>query len=106
MSETDRHVAAKNLYESGRYAEAEALCRNLLSENKEHSGALHYLGLTADHLGSRTEAIKICSVIIFIKLISHEMAVLFNMTALNVGYHIQFDNNRYQGCKFLYQLEF
>ena len=38
---------ANAAYGQGRYAEAEALCRQILNELPEHFGALHLLGLCA-----------------------------------------------------------
>ena len=54
--------AANTAYGQGRYAEAEALCRQILNELPEHFSALHLLGLCAfagQHFEAAKQALKL-----------------------------------------------
>jgi len=46
-------------FQSGRVAEAEALCRNVLAEAPQNPDALHLLGVIADTVGNHTAAIEL-----------------------------------------------
>jgi tetratricopeptide (TPR) repeat protein len=53
--------AALQQHQAGRLREAEQLYRQILGQQPEHAGALHYLGLIAHQAGHSDEAVKLIS---------------------------------------------
>jgi hypothetical protein len=57
-SETQLLGRASNLAQSGKYSEAEILCRDLLAKNPDYPDALHLLGIVLGRLGKIAESVQ------------------------------------------------